>query len=477
MFVTFAYCDFNICLCKFNRIQLVVKDDCLNCTAQKCSIKTCNLQLSTVSKLAFPPAIGCKIESSDLINEIHYHNVCSMTQPQAYACFGYDKSGVIMRTPCLTNNYDFVLPCNVNEVKDGLVLTCSLSEKIKTLMNREEKLYVEKVEKYDGLLLGDDFQSKFLDYIKLNKNNDMSNEEIFSLAKYSKDAYDIPNQMELIDIDFAEDKDLNLLAIVGYSRNLRALVVVFRGTHFENINNSKAVQSSKPPDGIEKNIDSKFKQISTMTTAEKLNNKTLINDWIIQSVSKIATDQITIKEKIDICKDCEVHSGLYQSFIRIKGIIQKITRIREVYPFGVIFTGHGYGAALATLGIAMFNKTNNKIQTSLVTFGSPRVGNEKFATFINTSTFGKNIRVIYGQDPFICTPFTSKTADTYFHVGKEIHYVNSSTPSEPVAPNAAAKATCQFNPNFTSDHIGYWNFFIVKAKRLRDLNTSKRFLK
>lgn len=47
----------------------------------------------------------------------------------------------------------------------------------------------------------------------------------------------------------------------------------------------------------------------------------------------------------------------------------------------LVITGHSLGGALSTL--AAFDFNNLGIKTNLITFGSPRVGNEKFAKELN----------------------------------------------------------------------------------------------
>jgi hypothetical protein len=67
----------------------------------------------------------------------------------------------------------------------------------------------------------------------------------------------------------------------------------------------------------------------------------------------------------------KVHEGFYQAFNRIKPSIESWI---AAHPGRLLLTGHSLGAALATLA------TSIRIPTRLLTFGSPRVGNDEFVS-------------------------------------------------------------------------------------------------
>ena len=96
---------------------------------------------------------------------------------------------------------------------------------------------------------------------------------------------------------------------------------------------------------------------------------------------------------------------------------------RSVYKnAGVIITGHSFGGALATLSAVELNQRG--IKADLVTFGSPRVGNDKFAKYANQMIKGKSLRVTYKND--IVTVIPPQTIG-FRHVGQEIHFTNKET--------------------------------------------------
>ena len=154
-----------------------------------------------------------------------------------------------------------------------------------------------------------------------------------------------------------------------------------------------------------------------------------INNWITDL--KIATDKI---KKNPNCKGCEIHRGFRQTYFDILGPLVK-TEINERLAKNskiknLIFTGHSLGGALATLGA--YNYVTKKIlgseklkniDISLVAFGSPRVGNIKFAKYMNHSGLKYNVRVIFGHDLVSSLP-TKKNkllgGHEYLHTGTEI---------------------------------------------------------
>lgn len=50
--------------------------------------------------------------------------------------------------------------------------------------------------------------------------------------------------------------------------------------------------------------------------------------------------------------------------------------------FNVSFIGHGFGGALATFAALSFESNSKNIFNSLITYGQPRIGDSKFASFL-----------------------------------------------------------------------------------------------
>jgi hypothetical protein len=82
--------------------------------------------------------------------------------------------------------------------------------------------------------------------------------------------------------------------------------------------------------------------------------------------------------------NCNVHYGFYNSALRVANkTINTIKSIGLKYPaYSVVVTGHSYGAAVGQL-IAMELESKN-INVKLYNYGQPRVGDAKYAVFVNT---------------------------------------------------------------------------------------------
>jgi hypothetical protein len=207
--------------------------------------------------------------------------------------------------------------------------------------------------------------------IKLTKD-DQNN--ILKVMDYSKYAYDIDlieENHKLENMKVISNPKLDTRILIGYDQSLNSIVVTFRGTdNFSNI----------------------------------------ISDL------KFLTDDLT---SLDGCDGCKVHSGFLESFNGNQQAIDlELKNLKDLYPNSkLIITGHSYGGAVATIEASYLQKQG--IDVSLITFGSPRVGNKEYAEFLNTTIKGQNIRVTYLEDPVISIP---PTGLGYQHVGSEIQF-------------------------------------------------------
>lgn len=97
----------------------------------------------------------------------------------------------------------------------------------------------------------------------------------------------------------------------------------------------------------------------------------------------------------------KIHKGFYE--LLAKGnTVDKLSNLIENYPdeTKVVFTGHSLGGALASLMASYCQNKFGSDKISLVTFGSPRVGNYNFSTTITNSN-----RIINDKDPVSLLPF------------------------------------------------------------------------
>jgi hypothetical protein len=81
--------------------------------------------------------------------------------------------------------------------------------------------------------------------------------------------------------------------------------------------------------------------------------------------------------------ECTVHNGFYRSALGVSNYtINTVKTLQKTYPsYSIVVTGHSYGASCGQL-LAM-ELERNGIKTKLYDFGQPRVGDSKYATFVN----------------------------------------------------------------------------------------------
>ncbi|EGR33622.1 mastigoneme-like protein, putative [Ichthyophthirius multifiliis] len=126
----------------------------------------------------------------------------------------------------------------------------------------------------------------------------------------------------------------------------------------------------------------------------------------------------------DVCVGyCQVHKIWHGYYQVIKpDFLNKMKTIMSLYPSAsqINFIGANIGAAVATLAAAEYSKQyQNKI--NLYTFGSPRVGNEAFVSFVNGQIKGENFRMTHKDDVATTIPSRLK----FRHVGQEIYTANN----------------------------------------------------
>jgi predicted lipase len=151
-----------------------------------------------------------------------------------------------------------------------------------------------------------------------------------------------------------------------------------------------------------------------------------IRGTVVTSFKNLTTDLKFIKKGYHYCHGCQVHSGFYdQTNSMVSGLDKALEEALRIKPDAdIIITGHSLGGAVATLyADHVLNRWPGKFQDrlSLVTFGSPRVGNKEFAAYSNRIL--KNIyRVVYKYDPVTQVPPTKLG---FKHVGGDKYQFNS----------------------------------------------------
>lgn len=95
--------------------------------------------------------------------------------------------------------------------------------------------------------------------------------------------------------------------------------------------------------------------------------------------------------------DCKVHYGFYNSGLAVANkTIDTVKTLRVKYPgYSVVVTGHSYGAACGQI-LAM-ELVKSGISVKLYDYGQPRVGDTKYAAFVNNK-IPEHYRATHNKD-------------------------------------------------------------------------------
>ncbi|KAF2076877.1 hypothetical protein CYY_001844 [Polysphondylium violaceum] len=170
------------------------------------------------------------------------------------------------------------------------------------------------------------------------------------------------------------------------------------------------------------------------------------------------------------CTDCYVHSGFHKAWLSVRSEIEAsvANSMKLCGPkCGLIVTGHSLGGALATLAMAELIQIYKNIPTFIYTFGSPRVGNDNFASYYN-SIQPNNYRTVNQHD---LVPHVPTEVMQYHHVPTEVWYTSNGTYQE--CNDSGEDPSCSdsiTNPATLSiyDHLHYFNIHCC----CRDFNGS-----
>lgn len=159
--------------------------------------------------------------------------------------------------------------------------------------------------------------------------------------------------------------------------------------------------------------------------------------------------------------DISVEKGFYNLFTNLKPyVINGIEDVSKKYNTNdLLITGHSLGGALSTLlAFELLYVENTEMNIKLITFGCPRVGNDKFVTFFNDySIYSNRITHYYDMVPHIPQQFLK-----YDHISQEIWYneenneyklCNDQDNEDPTCSDSCGPIHC----TSTSDHMNYMN--------------------
>jgi len=137
-----------------------------------------------------------------------------------------------------------------------------------------------------------------------------------------------------------------------------------------------------------------------------------ILNWI-DDLEFIKTPYLTYNE----CQ-CHVHKGFYSATTHVKNAtIKSIWKLYKEYKYdNIIVTGHSLGAAISQL-IAMELRAMN-IKSHVLNFGQPRIGDTKYAEFVNTILSEQELyRITHNKD---MVPHVPPIKMGFLHSCKEI---------------------------------------------------------
>lgn len=139
------------------------------------------------------------------------------------------------------------------------------------------------------------------------------------------------------------------------------------------------------------------------------------------------------------CKGCTIHSGFYEGAKEIyENLFDNLIKLSNDYPdYKLVVTGHSLGGAISPIianELIFFGK-----HTTLISFGSPKIGNKQFTNWMNqiwnTDSHLKNIdnvnyndaylRVTHKNDP---VPYLPTRQMNYNHAGLNLYFDKQDLP-------------------------------------------------
>lgn len=109
---------------------------------------------------------------------------------------------------------------------------------------------------------------------------------------------------------------------------------------------------------------------------------------------------------------CRVHHGFMTQFMAVRDELDRLLYAHEGAFDEVVVTGHSLGAALATIASLEYARLFSTKFVRCYTFGSPRVGDSRFAGQFNEHV-SEHWRVFHEHDPVSMIPISPR----YEHVG------------------------------------------------------------
>jgi predicted lipase len=115
----------------------------------------------------------------------------------------------------------------------------------------------------------------------------------------------------------------------------------------------------------------------------------------------------------------KIHSGFKKAWVETRStVMPHLLNATEEHPdYGVYFTGHSYGAGVASIAAANFQLISNHPRISLYSFGQARLGNRAFVFWMSSLPFADRVfRVVHRGDPIARLP--PRGFHGYYHFGR-----------------------------------------------------------
>mmetsp|Transcript_5501 Transcript_5501/g.14367 ORF Transcript_5501/g.14367 Transcript_5501/m.14367 type:complete len:650 (+) Transcript_5501:3-1952(+) len=230
---------------------------------------------------------------------------------------------------------------------------------------------------------------------KANKESDISAEALKSMRVVQAEEWGKITEsagFKISDVEFMgciteEETDTSLH--IWVSENYRAICVAFRGTE----------QSS-------------WKNVLTDT----LINLYPFDDNIFENGVEMDINKAQgISREYDGKDTLLVHYGFIRAYSTIRHtLVRLLHKLIDDKPYRIVLTGHSLGGALTTVAGLDLSREFPDREMAVYSYGSPKVGNERFAELYN-KTVPNTYRVVNGAD--LCPRMPR---GPYRHVGKAV---------------------------------------------------------
>jgi len=164
------------------------------------------------------------------------------------------------------------------------------------------------------------------------------------------------------------------------------------------------------------------------------------------------------------CPGCKVDAGFVRAYNSVKDdimtIFADVIALIDTRISGIYVTGHSLGATIAMLAAVDLVDAGYPVE-KFYTFGEPRIGNEKAASYITRKFPYNHFRITHRDDPI---PHLGPEVLGFRHTTHEVWYPKSPTGSYIVCDNSGEDPKCansvifEPNPLELPDHLDYMGF-------------------